>query len=126
LGTAKEYPDSLRPIEGTANVIEEIGRTSLTVASLLHEYTRLPYAGQSSLPLVDATFFNNSSIGRLLKSQLSDDMTSRIAQCQKRLDDLKQKFDRRVNIDTNRQLKCIQDDQLGDFKLEYRVLHNYH
>jgi hypothetical protein len=53
-------------------------------------------------------------------------MTSRIAQCQKRLDDLKQKFDRRVNIDTNRQLKCIKDDQLGDSELEYRLLYNFH
>jgi hypothetical protein len=39
LGIAKEYPDLLL-IKGTTNVIEEIGRTSLRVASLIHEYTR--------------------------------------------------------------------------------------
>ncbi|KAF8169539.1 hypothetical protein BJ912DRAFT_1067147 [Pholiota molesta] len=105
LGVAKEYPGLLL-IEGTTNVTEEIGRTSLKVTSLIYEYTR------------------PSFIRRVLNSQLSDDMKSRIAQCQKSCDDLKQKFDRRINIGTNRQgarteavvsemkgtLKTIKDD----------------
>ncbi|KAF8190524.1 hypothetical protein BJ912DRAFT_925653 [Pholiota molesta] len=94
LGIAKEKPDLLL-IKGTDNVIEEIGRTSLKVASLIHEYTRLPFPFRAA------------------KFQLSDDMKSRIAQCQQTCDDLKQKFDRRVNMDTNLQLKIIKDDQLA-------------
>lgn len=41
LGVAKEVVD-LPNIEGTTDVIEEIGRTSLKVASLIHEYTTMP------------------------------------------------------------------------------------
>ena len=32
-------------IEGTTNVIEEIGRLSLQAASLIDEYTKLPFIG---------------------------------------------------------------------------------
>ena len=42
LGVAQAHPNLL-VIEGTTNVIEEIGRTSLKIASLIHEYTRLPF-----------------------------------------------------------------------------------
>jgi ABC-type amino acid transport system permease subunit len=45
LGIAKEYPDLL-VVEGTTNVIEEIGRTSLKIASLIHEYTKLSLPGK--------------------------------------------------------------------------------
>ncbi|KAF8160167.1 ankyrin repeat-containing domain protein [Pholiota molesta] len=82
LGIAKEYPDLLL-IKGTTNVIEEIGRTSLKVASLIHEYTR------------------QTSFRRTISSQASDTMKLRIADCQKSCDDLRQKFNTRVNMDTN-------------------------
>ncbi|KAF8199449.1 ankyrin repeat-containing domain protein [Pholiota molesta] len=84
LGVAKEY-SGLPVIEGTTNVIEEVGRMSLKVMSLIDEYTRL--------------FF----IRRTLNTQLFDDMKSRITQCQKSCNDLKQKLDTRIGIDTNRQ-----------------------
>ncbi|KAF8196089.1 ectomycorrhiza-induced ankyrin-domain/NACHT-domain-containing protein [Pholiota molesta] len=95
LGVAKEKPDLL-VIEGTDDVIEEIGRTSLKIASLIREYTRLRFAG------------------RVMKYQITSDMQSRIAQCQKSCDELKVKFDRRMNMDTNRQIKTIKDGQLAD------------
>jgi len=44
LGTANAIPD-LPVIQNTTNVIEEISRQSLQVASLIHEYTKLPGAG---------------------------------------------------------------------------------
>lgn len=114
LGIAKEYPDLLK-VEGTTNVIEEIGRTSVKVASLIHEYTRLPFAGELVLSLVNLILSNGFSlIARVAKFQLSDDMKSRIEQCQKICNDLKQKFDRRVNMDTNHQLGLIKNDQLGN------------
>jgi len=48
LGMASAIPD-LPTIPGTTNVIEEIGRQSLLVASLIHEYTKLPFTGKSNL-----------------------------------------------------------------------------
>ena len=45
LGLAKECPDLLL-IEGTTNVIEEIGRASLKVSSLIHEYTKPAFIGR--------------------------------------------------------------------------------
>ena len=45
LGLAKECPDLLL-IEGTTNVIEEIGRASLKVTSLIHEYTKPAFIGR--------------------------------------------------------------------------------
>jgi hypothetical protein len=47
LGVAKERPNLLS-IEGTTNVIEEIGRTSLKVTSLIHEYTKQNFLSTST------------------------------------------------------------------------------
>ena len=55
-------------------------------------------------------FNDGRLIGRTLKSQLSDDMKSRISQCQKSCDDLKQKFEGRVTMDINRGVKEIKGD----------------
>ena len=52
LGLAKECPDLLL-VEGTTNVIEEIGRASLKVASLIHEYTKPEFIGRSIPLLID-------------------------------------------------------------------------
>jgi hypothetical protein len=43
LGTANMIPN-LPVIQNTTNVIEEISRQSLQVASLIHEYTKLSFA----------------------------------------------------------------------------------
>jgi hypothetical protein len=45
LGVAREFPGVLL-IKDTTNVIEEIGRTSLKVASLIHEYTKPQFIGK--------------------------------------------------------------------------------
>ena len=49
-------------------------------------------------------------LGRTLNSQLSDDMKSRIAECRKSCDDLKQKFGARLAMNTNRQGTRIEGD----------------
>ena len=48
LATANMVPD-LPMIPNTSNVIEDIGRQSLRVASLIHEYTKLSLAGDPLL-----------------------------------------------------------------------------
>ena len=45
IGAANKIRDLL-VIEGTTDVIEEIGRLSLQVASLIDEYTKLPFIGE--------------------------------------------------------------------------------
>ena len=49
---------NLLVVEGTTNVIEEIGRTSLKIASRIHaEYTRLPFTGKLVSSLIDPVLF---------------------------------------------------------------------
>ncbi|KAF9473019.1 hypothetical protein BDN70DRAFT_415214 [Pholiota conissans] len=50
LGLAKEHT-SLLLVQGTTNVIEDIGRMSLEVASVIHEYTKSSFARTSILHL---------------------------------------------------------------------------
>jgi hypothetical protein len=45
IGAANKVRDLL-VIEGTTNVSEEIGRLSLQAASLINEYTKLPFTGR--------------------------------------------------------------------------------
>jgi hypothetical protein len=45
IGAANEVRNLL-VIKGTTDVIEEIGRLSLQVASLIDEYTKLPFTGR--------------------------------------------------------------------------------
>jgi hypothetical protein len=45
IGAANKVPNLL-VIEDTTNVIEEIGRLSLQAASLIDEYTKLPFIGE--------------------------------------------------------------------------------
>ena len=45
-----------------------------------------------------------------MTSQLSDDMKSQVAQCQKCCDDLKQKFNTRMNIEIEATVKGIKGD----------------
>ena len=58
LGTANAIPD-LPVIPNTSDVIEAISRQSLQVASLIHEYTKLPWAGNSVLLLRVSVKSNN-------------------------------------------------------------------
>jgi len=45
LGAANAFPGLLE-LASTTNVIKEIGRLSLQIASLIHEYTKVPYLGK--------------------------------------------------------------------------------
>jgi len=45
LGAANAFP-GLPELASTTNVIKEIGRLSLQIASLIHEYTKAPYLGK--------------------------------------------------------------------------------
>ena len=47
-----------------------------------------------------------------MTSQLSDDMKSQVAQCQKCCDDLKQKFNTRLNIGIEAVVKRIEGDSM--------------
>ena len=51
LATANMIPD-LPVIPNTTDVIDDISRQSLRVASLIHEYTKMSLAGNSLLYLV--------------------------------------------------------------------------
>ena len=62
LGTANAIPD-LPVIPNTTNVIEAISRQSLQVASLIHEYTKLPWAG-NSIPLLLGLVKSNDFVRR--------------------------------------------------------------
>ncbi|KAF8817223.1 hypothetical protein BYT27DRAFT_7075154 [Phlegmacium glaucopus] len=86
LGTANAIPD-LPVIPHTTDVIEAISRQSLQVASLIHEYTKLPW------------------IGRTVKIQIPGDLKSRIDECQKSCATLKDDFYSRLHLDMNTQVK---------------------
>ena len=58
-------------------------------------------------------FWRTRTSGRVVRNQLSDSMKTRIESCHKSCADLMQKFDRRVGMDTNCQVRGIKDDQLG-------------
>ena len=55
LGVAQAHPNLL-VIKGPA-VIEETGRTSLKIASVIHEYTRLPFISKLMSSLIDPVLF---------------------------------------------------------------------
>jgi hypothetical protein len=61
LGTANAIPH-LPVIENTTNVIEEISRQSLQVASLIHEYTKLPWAGNLMSLIFDPLTINDGFV----------------------------------------------------------------
>ncbi|KAG6914576.1 hypothetical protein DXG01_016470, partial [Tephrocybe rancida] len=110
LGTANAIPD-LRVIPNTPDVIEDISRQSLEVASLIHEYTKLPLAGCT------------------VKIQIPGGLKLRIDGCRARCATLKDSFNGRLHIDTNTQVKeintglqqtgwtleAIKDNKLGIF-----------
>ncbi|KDR77543.1 hypothetical protein GALMADRAFT_407344 [Galerina marginata CBS 339.88] len=91
LATANTVPD-LPVIPNTINVIEEISRQSLQVASLIHEYTKLPWAARTA------------------KIQLPGGLKSRIDGCRDSCAALKDKFYSRLHIDTNAQVKGIKTE----------------
>lgn len=114
LATANAVPD-LPVIPNTTNVIEEISRQSLEVASLIHEYTKLPLAGNLILLLLDPVD-DDSFVARTVKNQIPDDLKSRVDVCRKSCVALKDGFYSRLHLDTNAQVKKIKH-QIGTFSL---------
>jgi len=107
LGTANAIPD-LPVIPNTTNVIEEISRQSLQVASLIHEYTKLSWAGNSILLPLDPIKSNDGSfVGRTVNIQIPGDLKLRIDGCRKNCAALKDDFRSRLHLDTNTQVKEI-------------------
>jgi len=105
LGTANAIPD-LPVIPNTTDVIEAISRQSLQVASLIHEYTKLPWAGNSVALLLGLVKSNDGLfVGRTVKIQMPGDLKSRIDACRKNCAALKDDFYSRLHIDTNTQVK---------------------
>ncbi|KZP14714.1 TPR-like protein [Athelia psychrophila] len=96
-GVAGACPN-LPEVGGTIDVIEEIGRTTLEAALLIHEYAGPSVRGKTSI------------FARTAKHSWTD-MSSRVAQCQKQCKDLIAMFDRRLHLDTNLRVKGLQDTQ---------------
>ena len=109
VGIAAEHPD-LPLILGTTNVIEEIGHLSLQIALLIDECANSSFIGQLLL-LLSGIFdmIPDSLVGRTVKSQLSDAMKSHITEYKTRCGDLMGKFDRRVEMDTNKKVVRIEE-----------------
>ena len=104
LATANTIPD-LRVIPNTTDVIGEISRQSLRVASLIHEYTKLSLPGDSLL-YFKLLFLMTFLTERAIKT-ISADLKSRIDTCQKDCASLKDRFNSRLHVDTNIQVKEI-------------------
>ena len=117
LATAATVPD-LRVIPGSTDVIVDISRQSLRVASLIHEYTNLSFAGHSLLFPVKFQVSNCVTIlftERTIKI-ISGDLKSRIETCQKGCASLKDRFSIGVHVDTNIQVKEM-NVNMGTFLL---------
>ncbi|KZP14694.1 TPR-like protein, partial [Athelia psychrophila] len=96
-GVAGACPN-LPEVGGTIDVIEEIGRTTLEAALLIHEYAGPSVRGKTSIFGVSI-------------SSTSFIVLTRVAQCQKQCKDLIAMFDRRLHLDTNLRVKGLQDTQ---------------
>ena len=109
VGIAAEHPD-LPLILGTTNVTEEIGHLSLQIALLIDECANSSFIGQLLL-LLSGIFdmIPDSLVGRTVKSQLSDVMKSHITEYKTCCGDLMGKFDRRVEMDTNKKVVRIEE-----------------
>jgi hypothetical protein len=95
-------------IPNTTNVIEEISRQSLEVASLIHEYTKLSRTGNSTPLLLDPVKYNDGLfVGRIFNNQIPGGLKSRIDVCRKSCAALKDGFYSRLHLDTNTQAKEI-------------------
>ena len=105
LGTANAMPN-LPVIPDTIDVIEAISRQSLQVASLIHEYTKLRWAG-NSIPLIQDPAKSDDGLfeARTIKILIPGGLKSRINECRKTCAALKDKYHSRLNLDTNTHVK---------------------
>ncbi|KAF7971912.1 hypothetical protein HWV62_19483 [Athelia sp. TMB] len=105
VGAANAVPD-LRKIEGTTDVIEDIGRTSFEAAKLVHDYVLPSYRGKASF--VGSYFLSVTiQLPKLslpvplarIAHNLPSSMSLRVTQCEQKCIELTKKLDRRVLID---------------------------
>ena len=112
---AADMVRGLPEIPNTTDVIGDIGRQSLRVASLIHQYTKLSLAGDSLLYL--GNFKSNDIFSeRTVKIRIGA-LKSRIDTCQKDCALLKDRFLVRIHLDTNIQVKEMKVDIQGAFEL---------
>ncbi|KZP15794.1 hypothetical protein FIBSPDRAFT_74790 [Athelia psychrophila] len=93
-GAASACPDLLK-IDGTADVIEAIGRASIDVARLIHDFVQPSIGGKAKF------------LARTVVNPLSG-MPARIAACKEQCEELTKKLGLRNTIDTNTRMKQVQ------------------
>ena len=119
LAIANMIPD-LPVIPDTTDVIVDISRQSLRVASLIHEYTKSSSPGDSRLCLVNLLQVLRSFFTERTAKIKFGDFKSRIETCQKDCASLKDRFSIRVHVDTNIQVKEMKVEmkvEMGTFLL---------
>lgn len=128
-GAAAARPN-LGEIRGTVNIIEEIGRTSLDAALLIHRYADPSIRGKPSvlglcfswhlhLLLSCVAFYAPARSAKLSAS----DISSQVEECRKRCAALIAMLHGRVQLDTNARVRGIQDAQKG---LLLRLAYTFH
>lgn len=113
-GAASSCPH-LRRINGTTDVIKEIGKVSLEVAMLVHDYVNPSIRGHTKFlglcyfSLYTYPYIALMQIGQLARTvaHTLTDISSRIASSQKRCKELTEKFDRRVLLDVQHNEKSL-------------------
>ena len=106
VAVANERPD-LRMIEWSADIIKEMSRAALKVASLIDAYpSQLKYWPWYISVIINLSV--NSFSGRMM-SALSSDIANSIQQCQKRTNNLMTKFSLRLPVDTNKRVKQMKE-----------------
>ena len=127
LGTANAVPD-LPVIQNMTNIIEEISHQSLQVASLIHEYTKLLWAGDLIPFLLSSVKFNDGFF-TVQTVKIQSGLKSRIEECQNSCTTLMVTLSHRINVDMNtwakkigQTVEAIKDDQLGTFKFLFSLI----
>ncbi|KZP06406.1 hypothetical protein FIBSPDRAFT_322911 [Athelia psychrophila] len=93
-GAASSCPDLLK-IDGTTDVIEDIGRASIDVARLVHDFVQPSIGGKAKF------------LARTVMNPLSG-IPARIAASKQQCEDLTKKLGLRTVIDTNARMKHVQ------------------
>ena len=127
LGTANAVPN-LPVIQNTTNIIKEISHQLLQVASLIHEYTKLLWAGDLIPFLLSPVKFNNGFF-TVQTVKIQGGLKSHIEECQNSCTALMVTLSCRINVDMNtwakkigQTVEAIKDNQLGTFKFLFSLI----
>jgi hypothetical protein len=118
----------LRPIKGATDVIKEMSRGVLEAASLIDEYAKPSFAGQSNLDTRSWPSVDNyvSYPGRTARRVISVDLSNRIESCRKHLSELYVKFDRIVGVETRMIVKEMNGQGITQREIAIRNLRAAH